>query len=696
MKADKKNWSSFWMDDAFDIEFKSKETNTIDYTKLAATQRAIANFVNIVTGKQIPVKFQGNSSYTDGETVTIGTKLDGVNFDPAVGLALHEGSHIAFTDFDMLKSNTYRLKDSKLAAIAILHDSANADLLENDYMVIKDLLNWIEDRRIDLLIYKTAPGYRVYYEAMYDKYFNDKVIDDALQKRIKNQETVDDYLFHVINFTNPNRDLATLSKLTDIWNLINLKDIQRLKSTSDSALLAIQVYKVIKTAVGEAKSQTEEQTEPPTNKIPGSGNESGDESGDGMESAEGESVSSNDDNGSDLNGDADADDDIDDVNDNDSQSNKLDAKAQRQLERLEKIIKQQKDFINGDTKKTGRMTKTDSAIVNAIRESGTEARTVKIENKYGAIVESTTFVIKKLTSSIICSLPNLFQNGAANDINGTINREGSFYRRIEQRHDAVMRGIQLGKQLGNKLQLRNSDRSLKTTRLQTGKIDRRLVAQLGFNNDNVFHRIVTDRYKNYFIHISIDASGSMDSNNKFAQSLTSAVAIAQAASMTTGIRVQISIRGTSDSISGTRHDQCVTVYAYDSAHDKMSKIKNYFKYLDTYGCTPEGVSFKSIQSDIQKDAKGDEIIFINYSDGMPSEVSGINYNSIDYTRKVINEFKAMGIGIISYFVESYAGYDSVLDKFKYMYGQDSQFINPENMTEISKTINSKFLEVAIN
>ncbi len=120
------------MDDAFDIEFKSNETNTVDYTKLAATQRAIANFVNIVTGKQIPVKFQGNASYTDGQTVTIGTKLDGVNFDPAVGLALHEGSHIAFTDFDMLKSHTGRLKDTKLSAIAIMHDSANIDLLEND------------------------------------------------------------------------------------------------------------------------------------------------------------------------------------------------------------------------------------------------------------------------------------------------------------------------------------------------------------------------------------------------------------------------------------------------------------------------------------------------------------------------------------------------------------------------------------
>ena len=82
-----------------------------------------------------------------------------------------------------------------------------------------------------------------------------------------------------------------------------------------------------------------------------------------------------------------------------------------------------------------------------------------------------------------------------------------------------MKGIQLGKMLGNKLQLRNSDKTLKTTRLQTGKIDRRLVAQLGFDNANVFHRIVTDRYKNYFIHISIDASGSMSGASKFESAL---------------------------------------------------------------------------------------------------------------------------------------------------------------------------------
>ena len=94
----KRNWSSFWLAD----DFEKPEYSGIDYTKLAATQRAIGNFVNIVTGKQIPVVFQSNdSSYTDGERVVIGTKLDNANFDPAVGLALHEGSHIAYTDFTL-------------------------------------------------------------------------------------------------------------------------------------------------------------------------------------------------------------------------------------------------------------------------------------------------------------------------------------------------------------------------------------------------------------------------------------------------------------------------------------------------------------------------------------------------------------------------------------------------------------------
>ena len=147
--------SCFWLDRDFDVKFK--QGSTVDYTKLAAAQRAIGNFVNIVTGKQIPVVFQSSNSYTDGTKVTIGTKLDGTNFDPAVGLALHEGSHIAYTDFGLFKTpgGNYasRLANSVFGEIVANSGIDVGEFIcnesESKLRLIKDLLNWIEDRRID-------------------------------------------------------------------------------------------------------------------------------------------------------------------------------------------------------------------------------------------------------------------------------------------------------------------------------------------------------------------------------------------------------------------------------------------------------------------------------------------------------------------------------------------------------------------
>jgi hypothetical protein len=143
-------------------------------------------------------------------------------------------------------------------------------------------------------------------------------------------------------------------------------------------------------------------------------------------------------------------------------------------------------------------------------------------------------------------------------------------------------------------------------------------------------------------------------------------------------------------------ERCVTVYAYDSATDKISKIRNIFKYLNVFGCTPEGIAFKSIEKDLKADAKGDELIFINYSDGSPSNVAGVarSYNGVEYTRKIINDLRSMNMNIISYFISDGSSYDSEKTAFKRMYGVDAQFINPVNMTDVSKTMNTKFLEIA--
>ena len=159
--------------------------------------------------------------------------------------------------------------------------------------------------------------------------------------------------------------------------------------------------------------------------------------------------------------------------------------SSRQQKILDNAIQQQRDFLNGEQKKTGRLTKAQSYTVKALHESGTEVVMVDLGRD---VVE--TIVIKKLTKNVIEHMPSLFT---------TYNN-----------NDHVLKGIRLGKILGKKLQVRNDARTLKSTRLETGKIDRRLISQLGYNNVNVFHKIITDRFKDYFIHISIDASGSMN------------------------------------------------------------------------------------------------------------------------------------------------------------------------------------------
>ena len=681
-----RNWSRFWLDDEYDFDNDRSRSSGVDYTKLAATQRAIGNFVNIVTGKQIPVVFQSNDrSYTDGTSVTIGTKLDGDNFDPAVGLALHEGSHIAYTDFSLLKDvnghATGSLSQTKMATVVRMQGcDPELNMTEQQFDVIKNILNWVEDRRIDYKVYTNAPGYRVYYQSMYDKYFNDTIIDKALKENAKTEETWDDYIFHIINFTNPNRNLNALKKLREIWNVIDLKNISRLTDTTDALQVSCQVYKLIAQAVAEEPVNVTSSNDGDASE--GQQGEQGEGSGnDGAGNGENDMTDFSDE-------DIDVDIDSGEESDDNSSGN-ANSLTDKQLEKLEKAIKAQKEFLEGQQSKKGRLSKLQTSIINAIKESGTEIRQVFTDESNTNPIE--TVVVKKLTPSIICSLPELFQPYSPDVING---KEVAKWAKVEfeRNQTAVQLGISLGRSLGNKLQLRNADRTLKSTRLQTGKIDRRLVSQLGYDNVNVFHRIVTERYKNYFLHISIDASGSMG-GSKFHNAITSAVAIAQAASMTTGIRVQISLRGTANLNSNV--EKCVTVIAYDSATDKMSKIINNFKYLSTFGCTPEGLSFKSIEKDIKAAAKGDELILINYSDGAPTSVARCHtgYNGVEYTRRVVNELRANGMQIISYFIKENSWHSSSDHAaFQRMYGQDAQFIDPVNMLQVSKTMNSKFLE----
>ena len=196
-KNRKSYYSDFWLDKSMfepnRVSHYGESAHKSDLIKLASYKRAIGNFVNIVTGKSIPVKFStGDQSYTDGDTVVISSKLDDAEFDPIVGLALHEGSHIKLTDFSLLKKyfGNSAVTPTKIQNKIDSNPDIKWDILSTMSRYLKDILNIVEDRRIDSYVYNSAPGYRGYYHSMYDKYFNDSIIDKGLKS---NEYTTEDW-----------------------------------------------------------------------------------------------------------------------------------------------------------------------------------------------------------------------------------------------------------------------------------------------------------------------------------------------------------------------------------------------------------------------------------------------------------------------------------------------------------------------
>ena len=122
---------------------------------------------------------------------------------------------------------------------------------------LKQILNFVEDRRIDYYIYKNAPGYQGYYEALYDKYFHSRVIDKALQSDEKTSQDLDSYMFRLINITNSNRNLRALPGLMKIWKTLDLKNIDRLKTTADALDVATKVFNIIESNLTAPEKQEE-------------------------------------------------------------------------------------------------------------------------------------------------------------------------------------------------------------------------------------------------------------------------------------------------------------------------------------------------------------------------------------------------------------------------------------------------------
>src|SRR5210317_88935 len=691
------NYSSFWLDSSIfeesDDNLSAVEKKSNDLMKLMAYKRSIRNFVSIVTGKSIPVTFdgRGEDSYTDGQSVTISAKLDDKEFDPVVGLALHEGSHIALTDFETLTEmrNGFLPSTINKEWLANRYNCGVDDLKWLISNNLKSLLNYVEDRRIDNHIYTTAPGYRGYYESMYDKYFHANVIDKGLQSGEKRTEDWESYMFRIINITNTNRDLDALKGLREIWNVLDLRNISRLKSSWDALDVAGQILMIVEKnlEVAGSSSSSNGEGEPKDGEENGNAPMSGDAetqptNGNGMSGeGQGESSSSNSDDGQESNEQSTQSGQPSGEGNPHGAGGQYDPLSDRQKKMLDNAIKKQEEFMDGEITKK-KVSKGDKNKIDQLDQADIKSEiTGKGFNKNNWSVGSNgvqTYIINNMTRGLIDS-----------GMVGMLSNSQWVYERNET---AIKRGVQLGTLLGKKLKTRNEERVLTTPRMKSGKLSARMIHEIGFGNFDIFEQTLINKSTPAILHISIDASSSM-SGKKWTSTQTAAVAIAKAASMTENIDVVISYRGVYYSPGNWSNVQPLMLIAYDSRKDKFSKIQQLFKYIQYDGTTPEGLCYEAILKEITKTKNGTDSYLINFSDGYPgfdnSEISYGGTAARNHTAAQVKKMKQAGVNVLSYFVSDYdASYGS--DGFRQMYGKDAEFIDTNNMNQLAKTLNKKF------
>ena len=338
--------------------------------------------------------------------------------------------------------------------------------------------------------------------------------------------------------------------------------------------------------------------------------------------------------------------------------------------------------MDGDIQKTS-ITKTDSKNLNAIEESGSEMKEVgkDVNNGYYGNQTVQCIVVKKMTKGLFES--DMFPMTSRNWWN--VEKDGLIKMDYQEE---VQKGIKLGTMLGKKLQVRGEDRTTVFNRQKVGRIDKRMISSLGFGNENVFQFSEVDSYKKANLHISIDASSSMN-GEKWRNTMINVVAMCKAVDMIPNLQVQVTFRC-------TQNEKPYIVMAYDSKTEKFSKVKQMFGGLRPNGTTPEGLCFEAIMKSFIPINNDLDSYFLNLSDGQPYFGGRSFYYSGDsaerHTGKMVKMIEGMGIKTLSYFVSDYgvSGYEK--RSFKTMYGKGAKFVDVTNLNQITKTMNQLFLE----
>ena len=685
---------------------------------LVSNQIAIANFAKILTGRDIKVEYKtekrGTAS-TDGKSITISSELDPNTYDSVVGLCLHEASHIMITDFEMFMFNEHFINleekeidhrefSSKVIDICVKNKSPysqmwsiivasiwkwhkqdlnfpttskEADAILNNiskkedlvdlgkqvrkfYMAIHAIHNSVEDRRIDSWQFSRIPGYQNYYISLYQRFFGDvsteKEDAQALSNVNNDPSAIQSWIYNIIIAHSPAFDETQIDGLEEIYNIIDIENIDRLSSgnTKEDNYKTLEVVKNILWVI--------------LKNIPTSDPDSGQEYADSaaMRMA-GESGS--------------------------MQKLDLSGLSEEQIEMLEKILSFGEGSYDGEKAELDSRTAASvSAMVevsaqmvdvNEGDQSGKKSGKAKnsSESKSKNITDSSDSQEQKNRSASIASPKDVCYYIYGHD-KKTLKSDIASSMYSERRTTYlknVTDGVIIGKSLGRKLKTRDEEVTQVTTRLKSGKVNSRVLSEIPTGTKTLFKKTDIQVGDQIYLHISLDASGSM-SGSPWASTIQSAVAIAKAASMISSIHCQISLRG-------VYNGSAAVWVAYDS--EKIS-IETFARNIAPHlypgaGGTPEGLCYEALMKDILKFSRGKKSYFINLSDGAPNmgHFNG-QREVLEYTKRQVDVMRRNGINILSFLIDEY-GYGS--SDFQSMYGKDGVTIDVKSVAALAKTIN---------
>lgn len=707
--ASNKSYAGFWMNDSnyynnlnqfSGLAEGAKSSDMVKVIKLASYRRAVSNFVKIVTKKDIPVIFKGTESYTDFDKIVLTTDIKDDNFDVTVGLALHESSHIVHTNpkylphiMELVHDGNFPTKISEVVANDL---STHSSWLSR----WRSLTNWIEDRRIDTIVFKSSPGYKAYYHKLYDHYWNSPAIDKALKasNAFTNPKDYESYEFRIINCLNPNAKKDALPGLRELIAMIDINNISRLTSVEDSGMLAGKMIDKIAAFIQEAKNNTQSQQQEEQQQSNMGGVE-------GKGEGEGEG--------------------------NDKPSSDDDILSPTKFE-AEKQLDKQKKFLNGDVNKTMATRGMQNRLESLKRVD------VEVQQVGGGDVGTFNALIYNLTKnnliaemdSHVCERQALRSAPTSKSSNEAIL---NVRQKIDAIHnilppcigtsrennqvveytadgkaiykDAITYGLELGALLGRRLQVRNETRELVYNRTRSGNIDKKRLAEAGYGIESIFKQIHVDKYKKGLLHISLDASGSMN-GTKWSNTVAMTVAICKAISMTQNMDVTVDLRCTE---RGGRVESPTCVILYDSRINKLNHLTTVINYVSCNSMTPEGLCTEAmIKRGYYKKADHNiDTFYLNICDGEPGGISGYDSTkSIVHTAKQVrilrNEYN---MNILAYYVsgqdrdreytatsaQDAYNHSSSYGKFYEMYGRGSKYAPVRNMTSIAKHLNDLFL-----